>query len=1339
MAFITTAARSELIALYVAMFKAAPGAHNLTDMVTAYEAGGTTNTIAKTLAAKADYATVYPGFTTAQEFSASLVATLLGSDVTAAITTWATDYVVGLLNAGQSRADATVTAVKALRATTNTEFTVAQATLANEVDVASYYSMTKGLGTATTTLATLQGVIAGITSVAATVAAAKASADVVAVVPGLPFTLTTGVDALNGTAGNDTFNAITKDATPAIGFTSLDTLDGGDGNDSLLLSFTGVVNTTTAVATSVKNIETAAITAAGTVTTDTTAWAGLTTLTTAGIAGNSTTAASTTAVTAVDSALAAGALSVLGGSSVLATATAQAAGTITVGSAAAAPTGAVTVVASGSHVAGANNTLGAIAVTGGSSVSVTQTTGITAAQTAAASTNATAVSTAGGNYTETLSAVTVQGTSLTKSVTVAQDAAVAVKAYVAGTAAVYTVAGKIGVANGAVTVTDLNTAGKDDSIAALTLNNFGASTFTGNALTTLNTTNTGTSLTLGISQSAGNKTAAPTTLTINASGSTGVITDNGDQYTTINVVSTGTSATLGGLDFSNATSIAASGTGTTTISAATDLGKVASITSTGGGLTYTPVLGNSVAFSGGAGKESISLGATTKAINLGDGDNTVTVSADFGTGGSVTVGSSAVDVLRGTGTALASVSASNAFEAKITGFDRLAILTDGGTINMANLDDINYVTLPTTAGLTTVLQAMGNNATVIQGTAGSTSTTIALQNDTSSDTVNYTLSSEAGVTAAALVTSGFETVSITSTETAVSNPLDNTSAATVAVNTIGTLTDAEATTVVVSGNAGLTITTFAGVKVTSFDASAKTRGGVTYTTGALDTAATLKGGAGNDVFNANAATKAIAFSGAAGDDTFTSSVAADSVDGGTGKDTYALGTLTELAGTGTTDGAVINLGATALAASDIWALTARFVATPQASTGVAAGSAVSVFSNESSTNAGVVDTLTGMENATGNAGIDYIMGSAETNVLDGAAGVDYLNGGDGDDYLTGGAAADVDTHIGGTGNDTLTMVGGDADIYVETTTGGTDTLLVTAAGLSTAAIKSGATVAAGIANAAGLALVGIEQIVTTTGGNTTILGAQITGQAINIAESAAGATALIVTAVGAGTTDLSKLTFTTPSYVNASGVLVTANAITSATDTITINGAGTAETIVGTSLADTFVAGAGIDVLTGGAGADVFRFEALLDHTGAAGVDADSILDFTTASDKLNFGITGSGAGATIKGLTLVPGTTTAAAFGANTVDATTVANIADVYTAIAANVAATGTFVAAQFAASAATAAGIVAKTITFANGAAAGQYLVINDSTAGFLAADDIVIKIVGTVVAADLTFTA
>jgi Ca2+-binding RTX toxin-like protein len=185
----------------------------------------------------------------------------------------------------------------------------------------------------------------------------------------------------------------------------------------------------------------------------------------------------------------------------------------------------------------------------------------------------------------------------------------------------------------------------------------------------------------------------------------------------------------------------------------------------------------------------------------------------------------------------------------------------------------------------------------------------------------------------------------------------------------------------------------------------------------------------------------------------------------------------------------------------------------------------------------------------------------------------------------------------------------------------------------------------------------------------------------------------------------------------------------------TINGGAGSDFITAGDGADVITGGAGADTLTGGGGADVFRFETVATITGAAGINVDTITDFTTTSDKINFGTAGSGAGATIPGLTLVPGQTTAAAFAAGVADATPVATVADVYTAIGNNAAFSQN---ANFAGSAATASGIVAKTITFANGAAAGQYLVVNDSTAAFQAANDIVVRIVGTVAAGDLSFT-
>jgi hypothetical protein len=215
--------------------------------------------------------------------------------------------------------------------------------------------------------------------------------------------------------------------------------------------------------------------------------------------------------------------------------------------------------------------------------------------------------------------------------------------------------------------------------------------------------------------------------------------------------------------------------------------------------------------------------------------------------------------------------------------------------------------------------------------------------------------------------------------------------------------------------------------------------------------------------------------------------------------------------------------------------------------------------------------------------------------------------------------------------------------------------------------------------------------------------------------------------------------------VTVTGLATTGQTFTgSAASIFKVTAGAGAQTITTGVAADIINGGAGADILTGGAtGVDTFRYETKANITGASGVNVDTITDFTTTVDKINFGITGNGAGATILGLTLVPATTTANTIAAPIAIATSVATIADVYTALTANVTASGGLHAAGFLASTAAAAdatvGVWAKLVTFANGAAAGQYLIVNDSTAGFLEANDTVIKVVGTVVAADLTFTS
>jgi Ca2+-binding RTX toxin-like protein len=122
--------------------------------------------------------------------------------------------------------------------------------------------------------------------------------------------------------------------------------------------------------------------------------------------------------------------------------------------------------------------------------------------------------------------------------------------------------------------------------------------------------------------------------------------------------------------------------------------------------------------------------------------------------------------------------------------------------------------------------------------------------------------------------------------------------------------------------------------------------------------------------------------------------------------------LTEQAGSGTTDGVVINLGATTLTQSGIYTLTGKYLSSVAPT--VTSGTSTYLFSNESTTNDAVADTLISIENATGTSGLDYIVGSTGDNVLTGLAGNDVLTGGDGADTFVFAATAS------GNGADTIT-------------------------------------------------------------------------------------------------------------------------------------------------------------------------------------------------------------------------------------------------------------------------------------------------------------------------------
>jgi Ca2+-binding RTX toxin-like protein len=190
----------------------------------------------------------------------------------------------------------------------------------------------------------------------------------------------------------------------------------------------------------------------------------------------------------------------------------------------------------------------------------------------------------------------------------------------------------------------------------------------------------------------------------------------------------------------------------------------------------------------------------------------------------------------------------------------------------------------------------------------------------------------------------------------------------------------------------------------------------------------------------------------------------------------------------------------------------------------------------------------------------------------------------------------------------------------------------------------------------------------------------------------------------------------------------------------TITGGTGNDTIIGGAAADVLSAGAGNDIIRGlagrdnittGAGSDSVRYTTAATSAAAAGAQMDIITDFTAGTDKINL-LGDAAAGGLLLGVTITAANAAMATMGAVVTSATNVGSLTELYTAI-------GTSLAA-LTASAANGQSTVAQVITFSSGSQAGTYLVINDQTAGFQGANDIVINLTGltgTISAGDFTF--
>jgi S-layer protein len=848
---ITVEARTSIIELVVGMFGAAPGASVLSDLVAAYEKGQTIKQIAANLANTAEFKNIFPTFLTNAEFATKVVDQLVGTEVVAAEKALAVTELTARLNAGQSRSNVFVDAIDAIDAitSTNAAWANAGAALDNKVAAAVYYSVDKQLSGST--LAGLQAIVSTVTSSAATLTASKASSDGTSTV-GQAFVLTTGVDTLTGTSGNDTFTA--GDIAGAAVWTTGDSINGGAGTGDVFNVISNAAITSPTAAT-VTNVETANLVSGTTGTSiDTSGWTGLTALNVSATKAITATAAATTAVSVTGSA-ATGTVTVNGGSTVAVTSTDANGGTISVG-ATTASAGTVTVTSTG--VAAGGTTGNNITVKGGTTVDITQIGG-----------NAV-------NTTNTSGIVNVTGTAATTAVTVT-----ATKVQTAS-------ATKAGQVANSVNIADVNngSATAAGTITSATVSNFTTLSFGGNALTTLSVTGGSGNI---IIDNSGLTTATNKTLGLTINGQTGGTLDDADIYTTLNITGSGAAATLANITFGAATALNVGGTTAVTATSIAGLGALTSVTSTNtAGLKLGSAIGNSVTFTGGAGNDAVTIGSTTKAITTGAGDDVVTTTtAAVGTGGSVAGGDGSDTIVMTS--ALADGADNNAtFNSKFTGFEVLRLSDALGAATTLNLTGLNAVSKVELAlggadAATAVISNLVSGGTV-QTEASSTGINIQVKDAAfnAADSLNLAIKAAAATTTGTVTAAGVETLAISAA--------DATAAGGAAVvHVISTLTAADATAINVSGNNGLTITAATGsTKVATFNASGVVANGtadtgallaVTYTSLNTTTAVSITGGAGNDVLTAAAgSTKVQTITGGNGADVITAGAANDIID-----------------------------------------------------------------------------------------------------------------------------------------------------------------------------------------------------------------------------------------------------------------------------------------------------------------------------------------------------------------------------------------------------------------------------------------------------------------------------
>lgn len=610
--------------------------------------------------------------------------------------------------------------------------------------------------------------------------------------------------------------------------------------------------------------------------------------------------------------------------------------------------------------------------------------------------------------------------------------------------------------------------------------------------------------------------------------------------------------------------------------------------------TLTMTTAGAISVTGGAGTDSIDLGATlgtTDTVVGGDGNDTLTISA---------------------------VTTATTGGARVSEFETLTLSGDltQTMASFTNNPGFTRVNIAGTAPTASVTNALAAVATV-GAAAATTAITFSRLTDTTADSL--TLSLGDNVTQTAITASGEETITLSNAATAASaNSATVTTLSAAALKTLNitglggmavtnAITGATGLTTVVdshtgTGNLSLNLSnstgalTFTGGSATGTTTLTLGTGGSTVTVG-LGGAATVTGGAGadnitgsNTADNLSGGSGADTLSGGAGDDTLSGGAGNDSISGGDGNDQLSTdsGADTIDGGAGTTDTLNVSSSFTDLSLDTI-SNVETVVATTAISMSTAQHTAFTTISNVaiSLTDAGTVAAKAGnaIYNLANGTNTFTASSTAVNNNVTGGSGADTFNFGQTSASLN---VFDAnDTVAGGTGTDTLNLNGNIA-------------LTVILTNVST-----------------------VESIVL---GNTT------TNVSLTLV---AGNT----TTSGALTIDGSSLTTGTLTVAGANGGAST-----------NIIGGNAADILTGTAQADTIFGGLGGDSITGGNGIDSIDLTEAVSSIDTVNVSAviavanrDVITGFATTVDKVQLGISNTTVN-TANGVAAVTATSTTAA-----------------------------------------------------------------------------------------------